>query len=156
MCKTKNCGNPGCSGGCNKSTHYNPIPKLSRSTEINHVGCYSGCNKTKYLPEEQHPLCSKNSSSLNCFEEVCDEETFDLKQVRYKISCDDFSKLENLNIGVGDNLEYIIETMGKRIEDFSYLSSPVVNSMPTLDSYEKIINYLFAKIEDLQLQINSK
>lgn len=114
------------------------------------------CKKTKcHCSTTGHALCGPNCSNERPFEKTCEEELFDFTQIRYKIGCDQFSNLENLNISVGDNLDYITEVFGKRIQDFEYLQSPYVPNMPSLDTYEKVINYLFAKIADLQNQINN-
>lgn len=161
------CNKPGCNGRCTSNhaygVNYSPCNKCGQMsctchmyTQQNKIGCYSGCNKNTPLPNQPHPLCGTKEKTCYDFEETCDQETFDASQIRYKTGCDKFSELENLNIGVGENLEYILEEFGKRIENFDYLASPTIPNMPLLNSYEKVINYLLEKIEDLQNQINLK
>lgn len=112
-----------------------------------------GCKKSK-MDILYNPICATPSRS-SCFDEPdCDDETFDFKQIRYKVGCDDYSNLENLGIGVGDNLEFTIEKIAEYIQNFSFLETPSIPNMPTLNTFEKIILYQFAKIQDLQEQIN--
>lgn len=138
--------------GCNnkvKKSSCSCSPVKKRSIGCN---CFQGCES----PEEKNPFCcnEKPKKSL-CFEEVCEEETFDARQIRYKSGCvdDEESPLINLNIGLGDNLEHIINTFGNRLMDLDYFEDPTLEEYPELDTVEKQFLYLFSKIKMLEQKI---
>jgi hypothetical protein len=91
----------------------------------------------------------KPQPSLDCFE-PCDLELYDAKDVRYKTKPDEVSQLLNLGIHKGEHLEYILELFGQMLYNVKYIESPRVAGHDLLNTYEKIIHYLFQKNSDLE------
>lgn len=154
-----NCKNKSCA--CQKNHHTCGCNQTK--TYVRNLGSYSSCCEQEPLPAQKNPICCKPEKSCGCqtdkcgckkpknpcFEEVCEEGTFDLSQIRYKTNCDEDSELINLNINKGDNLEYIIETIGKKVLSLSFQEAPEIEERPDLDSLEKIILYLYNKVKYL-------
>jgi hypothetical protein len=136
MCSCNNTSNHG-QTSC--SCHEKKRNRISRG-----IGCFQGCEP----PEQLNPLCAAKQKKALCFEEeICEEETFDASQIRYRSGCQDReeSPLVNINIGIGDNFEHIIDTLGKRVMDISYLKYPHLPGHPELDTIEKQITFLLDK-----------
>jgi hypothetical protein len=117
-------------------------------------GCFQGCES----PEQKNPFCSEKPRKTLCFEETCEEESFDAKQIRYRSGCvdDEESPLINLNIGLGENLEYIIDNYGRRLMDLDYAESPKLEEYPELDTLEKQIIYLLERVKQLSLTVEQQ
>lgn len=131
------CNNKNCRRGCNKKTN-----EVVCGTPRNYDSCRKGC----YVPHKEN-LCEQEKEDPCYFDEEMNDP-INAKDVRYKIDCDEESKLSNLNIQKGDNLEYIIDVLGTRILDMGYVQRPTIDNHPELDSMEKVLNYIINRIDN--------
>lgn len=132
--------------GCSKKKSCGCVSHEPTCYEYYEDICYNGCKRCN----EKDPLlydCNSKKDPLlydcNCQKEAlkCEEEIFDAKQVRYKIDCDNYSNLSNLGIKKGDNLEYIIDKIGKAIESLDYVDTPIIEGHPEINSWEKLVKF---------------
>lgn len=123
-----------------------------------HKGTCTRCLKKDPLPADYQCGSKCEEPCKVPLEVECNNpENYSAKDVRYKADCDEigFSKLQDLGISKGDDLEFIIERFGHILKNLDYHQDPQVEGHPELDSFDKIVVYLLKKIDDLHFQLCS-
>lgn len=121
-----------------------------------HKGCKRCGQYTPSYDAVKSPLCG-SCEKKSCFEEeeeICEEEVFDMSQIRYRLDCFDNSKLRNFGIEKGARLDYVIEKLWKKMEDLEYVHTPRVPNKPRLDTFQAIVVDLYSIIEKQSQEID--
>lgn len=126
---------------------------FKESFNIENKGCRQIRQHYPSYPSQNGP-CPKDECCIEDEKEMCEEETFDASQIRYRISCGDTSKLRNIGIEKGARLDFILEQLWEKVEDIGFVETPRVPNKPLINTFQAVISDLYNVLERQQKEIN--
>lgn len=126
---------------------------MVRSFEHRKKSCRTSLNPYKTYEPVESPLCGTKESCIPKEEHICEEEVFDMSQIRYRTGCQDTSRLKNHGIPDGARLDYVIEDVYSKLKNIEYVDNPVVPGKPHINSFQGVISDLYDIIKKQQEEI---
>lgn len=118
------------------------------------------CGKPKCKCHEKKDPCYKAEKPLcppepTCQKEelICEEEVFDMSQIRAYLDCYNDTKLRNNGMQKGERLDFVLERIFKKLRNIDEAKSPRVPNKPNINSFQGVINDLYSVIEQQSKEI---